>query len=101
MLPPLPPLCRPHENLVTWCEWNLHGENRVQFPILGDLLFLRALPDLFYRCHQIVDQCARVHFRYLKLDSYHGTLKNAFSYQPLALSFFWRIFVRLDLIFKL
>jgi hypothetical protein len=71
LLPLLPPLCRPHENLVTL--WNLHREERLQFLIVGHALLLRHLPDPLHRCHQIADQCARVHARTLKLDSYHGT----------------------------
>src|SRR5260370_16800368 len=73
LLPPLPPLCRPHENLVALDDWNLHGENGMQFLLLSSLPLLRSCPNLLYRRHQIADQCARVHSHYLNLDSYHGT----------------------------
>jgi hypothetical protein len=78
LLPLLLPLCRPHENPVSLCQWNLHGKNRVQFLLFGDLLSLRPLVDPIYYRHQIADQCARVHARYLNLDSYHGTRVSGF-----------------------
>ena len=41
--PLLPPLCRPHVNLITLYHWNLHRKNRLQFLLVGVLLAVTSL----------------------------------------------------------
>src|SRR5207302_10202088 len=59
MLPLLPPLCCSHVSRFAVYDWNLHGENFVQFLIHTLLLQLLVGP---IRCaHQLADQCSRIH----------------------------------------
>ena len=65
----------------------------MQFPFVDDPAPLRPQLSLFHRRHQVSDQCARVHFRNLKMDSYHGTRKTSFQFRSFPPQ---RIFVRIQ-----
>src|SRR3981081_4755010 len=90
-LPPLlPPLCRSYENALALHRRNLQLEQPLQFPLLGNLPLPNQPLGPLYRHHQLLDQCARVHFATLGLDSYHGTRNfgprtSDFSPQPFLL----------------
>jgi hypothetical protein len=45
----------------------------MQFPLIRNSLALDFFFDSYYDRQQIFDQCARIHSRDLKMDSYHGT----------------------------
>src|SRR4029077_9185628 len=102
--PLLPPLCRPHENLITVYQRNLHSVNCMQFLVVSDALLLRPLTDPIYCCDQILDHCscvhcARVHVPLPQFGFLPRNPEEQLSATSRQLSAFFppqRIFVRLD-----